>query len=144
VPTTIVVNLTSTTDEKRRSFTIPRYTYNLYKTPFCPVVFKVRIIVLCILCFTVCAVYSSLFPTGLPTFILACRSFHSFPQTLRHQSSLRSVCLHTHLALAVLALQPLKFRTLSLHRSRTLLYRSLSSSLSTSYVDVSCQIGVSN
>jgi len=28
--------------------------------------------------------YSSLFPTGLPTFILACLSFHSFPQTLQH------------------------------------------------------------
>ena len=28
--------------------------------------------------------YSSFFPTGLPAFILACLSFHSFPQTLQH------------------------------------------------------------
>ena len=38
--------------------------------------------------------YTSFFPTGLRTFILAYLSFHSFPQTFQHQSSLCCVCLH--------------------------------------------------
>jgi len=61
--------------------------------------------------------YSSFFQTGLPTFILACLSFHSFPQTFQHQSPLCCICLQHHLALTASASQPLNSGTLSLYLS---------------------------